>query len=163
MTIATTDLCDRYPDDVAVVDPVFTSFGGRTAFAGPIATVRVREDNVLVRGVLSEPGERRVLVVDGGGSRACALLGDQVGALAVANVWAGLLVHGCVRDVEALAVLDLGVVALAAHPRRSGKLGGGERDVPVTFAGVTFVPGHHLVADRDGIVVLGFAPTDDAA
>ena len=153
MPSSTADLCDQHPEDVVVAEPVFTSYGGSAAFAGPIATVRVYEDNVLVRAALEEPGEGRVLVIDGGGSLRCALLGDRLATLGIANGWRGIVVNGCVRDVHRLAVLPIGINALAANPRPSGKRGEGERGTAVTFAGVTFVPGHHLVADEDGLVV----------
>ena len=127
--------------------------GGAPAFGGPIATVQVLEDNVLVRQALEEPGQGRVLVIDGGGSLRCALLGDMLATLARDNGWAGVIVNGCVRDSQAIAGLAIGVMALATHPRKSEKLGQGARDVPVTFAGVTFGPGEMVYADRDGIVV----------
>lgn len=153
MPISTADLCDQHPDDVSVVEPILRNFGGMEAFAGSIATVRVDEDNVLVRAALEEPGEGRVLIVDGGGSLRCALLGDQIAALAASNGWSGIVVHGCVRDARALGRIPVGIRALATNPKKSAKAGAGERGVPVTFAGVTFVPGHHLYADDDGIVV----------
>lgn len=150
---ATTDLCDAHPD-LQVCAPVFDDFGGATAFHGPIATLKVFEDNALVRSTLEHPGEGRVLVVDGGGSLRCALVGGQLGELAVRNGWAGLLVNGCVRDRAELAALALGVKALAAHPRRSEKgLHSGQADRVVEFAGVRFAPGAWLYADRDGVVV----------
>ena len=150
---ATTDLCDRFADRLAIAAPLFRSFGGRRRFHGAIATVRCFEDNSLVRERLAEPGGGRVLVVDGGGSMKCALVGDQLGASGVANGWGGVVVWGCVRDSTALAALDLGVLALAVHPLRSVKRGQGERDVAVAFAGVTFQPGAHLYADEDGVIV----------
>lgn len=153
MPMTTADLCDQYGDDVAVAAPIFRSYGGVTAFGGPITTLRLFEDNVLVRTALSEPGQGRVLVVDGGGSQRCALVGDQLARLAVANGWAGIVVHGCIRDAAAINELALGMRALNTHPRRSAKLGAGERDEPVTFANVTFRPGAYLYADADGIVV----------
>ena len=131
-----------------------TGVGGRASFHGPIRTLKVHEDNSLVRGALEQPGEGCVLVVDGGGSRRCALVGDMLGELAVRNGWAGIVVYGCVRDVAALAGLDLGVLALAAHPLKSHKLGVGQADLSVRFAGVTFVPGQQLVADRDGLLTM---------
>lgn len=148
-----TDLCDAFPARVRIAEPLFRDFGGRAAFSGPISTLQVFEDNALVRAALEEPGQGRVLVVDGGGSLRTALLGGNLGQLAVKNGWDGVLVFGCVRDTEELAVADLGVKALAAHPKKSGKQGTGARDVPVTFAGVTFRPGEWLAADRDGVIV----------
>ncbi|WP_437285799.1 ribonuclease E activity regulator RraA [Sorangium sp. So ce406] len=148
----TTDLCDEHPDAVVVADPVFRDYGGARLFHGRVATVKVHEDNVLVRKTLEEPGQGRVLVVDGGGSLRCALLGDNLAEIALQNGWAGLILYGCVRDAEALARLPIGVKALATHPRKSGKKGAGERDVPVTFAGITYVPGGFVYADHDGIL-----------
>jgi regulator of ribonuclease activity A len=151
---ATADVSDRDPPGLQVAEPLFTSFGGRTSFHGPIRTLKVHEDNSLVRQTLEQPGEECVLVVDGGGSRRCALLGDVLGELAVHNGWAGVVLYGCVRDVAALAELDLGVMALAAHPLKSQKHGVGQSQLPVRFAGVTFRPGYLLVADRDGILTM---------
>ena len=151
---STADLLDLHGDGAAVCDLELRRFGGRAAFEGPISTVRCFEDNVLLRGRVSMPGEGRVLVVDGGGSRRVALMGDMVAGLAAQNGWAGLVIHGCVRDSAALADLELGIAALGTNPRPSGKAGDGEVDVPVTFGGVTFRPGDHLAGDADGIVVI---------
>ena len=153
MSLATTDLCDAYPNEARVVDPLFRDFGGQSAFAGVISTVKVYEDNVLVRKALEEPGQGRVLVIDGGGSHQCALLGGNLAALAATSGWVGLVVFGCVRDVRELRASTVGVKALALHPKKSGKRGEGLRDVAVRFGGVTFVPGEHLYADEDGILV----------
>jgi regulator of ribonuclease activity A len=157
MPFPTTDLSDAHPD-ARVADPVFRDFGGAHAFAGPVSTVKCFEDNVRVREALSEPGAGRVLLVDGGGSLRCALLGDQVARLAVDNGWAGVVVFGCVRDAAALAQMPLGVKALASHPRKSVKRGEGQRDIPIEVAGIAVRPGDWLAADADGIVVLGAPP-----
>ena len=149
----TPDLCDRFGDRVAVAEPLFRDFGGRPAFAGRIETVRVFEDNALVRRILEGDGGGRVLVVDGGGSRRCALVGGRLAALAAANGWSGIVVNGCVRDVGELAVAGAGVKALAACPKPPARTGAGERGVPVSFAGITFTPGHLLWGDEDGLVV----------
>ena len=146
------DLCDAYGDVVTVLEPMFSDFGGVEAFGGPVVTVKCFEDNSLVAEQVALPGKGRVLVVDGGGSMRCALLGDNLAEKAADNGWAGVLIYGCVRDVEILADVGVGVQALAAHPRRSVKKGGGELDVPVTFAGVTFRPGDHLYADANGVL-----------
>lgn len=153
--IKTADLCDQHDAQVRVAEPVFRDFGGRRAFSGPVATVRAPEDNVLVRRALEEPGEGRVLVVDGGRSTRCALVGDVLAALAHRNGWAGIVVNGCIRDAAEIAGIPIGLKALGTVPRKSCKRGAGERDVPVRFAGVTFRPGEHLYADTDGIVVAG--------
>jgi regulator of ribonuclease activity A len=153
MSIATTDLCDAHPE-VQVCEPIFSDFGGRKAFYGPIATLQVFEQNALVRGTLGMPGGGRVLVVDGGGSLRCALLGGNLGRLGAHHGWSGVVVNGCVRDSAELASQDIGVKALAAHPRSSDKgLLAGPVDLVVIFAGVTFRPGAWLYADSDGILV----------
>ena len=152
MTFATADLVDEYGERVQSCSTQLRSYGGRPRFAGTIATIRCHRDNGLVKAVLNSPGQGRVLVVDGGGSLESALMGDLIAAAAVQNGWAGAVIHGAVRDTVALAGLDLGVRALGSNPRKSAKDGAGERDVEVTFGGVTFVPGHHLWADEDGIL-----------
>ena len=114
----TADLCDQYGATLQVAQPLLRSYGGASAFCGPIATVKVNEDNTSVRLRLQEPGMGRVLVVDGGGSLACALVGDQLGSLARGNGWAGIVVNGCIRDSAALGAMDVGVMALATMPRR---------------------------------------------
>jgi regulator of ribonuclease activity A len=151
---STADLLDLHGDLAGVCELAFEGFGGRNAFEGTIATVRCFEDNVLLKQRVTEPGQGRVLVVDGGGSRRVALLGDRVAGLAAEHGWAGLVIHGCVRDSAALAGLDLGIAALGTNPRPSSKAGEGEVDVPVTFGGITFRPGDQLACDEDGIVVV---------
>lgn len=153
MSFQTTDLCDDFADELRVMNPMFRDYGGRVGFYGPVTTVKLFEDNSLVREALSEPGEGRVLVVDGGGSLRCALLGDNLAAMGQKNGWSGVVVYGCVRDSGELAEIDLGVKALNVHPLKSVKKGIGERDVTVTFAGITMQPGDWLYADEDGIVV----------
>ncbi len=153
MRFATADLCDRYETELQVLAPGFRDYGGSEGYSGPIATVKVHEDNSLVRAALETAGEGRVLVVDGGGSLRCALVGDGLAALAQQNGWAGLLVYGCIRDAAAIAGIPIGLKALDTHPRKSVKQGRGDRGIPVCFSGVTFVPGAHLYADRDGVVV----------
>jgi len=158
MTLATTDLCDANPEaledgSLAVLPPVFRHFGRRTRFAGPAVTLKVFEDNALVRATLETPGIGRVLVIDGGGSLRRALVGGQLGLLAQNNGWAGIVVDGCVRDTEELEACDVGIRALAAMPRRSARNGVGERDIRVQVAGVTVAAGDWVYADADGILV----------
>jgi regulator of ribonuclease activity A len=153
MTPSTPDLCDRFGDLLQVAEPRFRDYGGTVAFAGTIETLKLREDNALVRRVLETPGHGRVLVVDGEGSLRSALVGGQLAALAAENDWRGIVVHGAVRDAAELAAAATGIKALALSPRKSGKAGTGAQGVPVSFAGVTFTPGHFLWADADGMVV----------
>lgn len=153
MDFHTADLCDAQDEGVRVLVPMLRSFGQRPAFCGPVSTLRCFEDNSLVRAAVDEPGAGRVLVIDGGASLRCALVGDRLARRAADNGWAGIVVNGCVRDSRVLAHTPIGVLALATHPMRSVKKGAGERDVQVSFAGVAFAPGDFLYADEDGVIV----------
>ncbi|WP_049560948.1 ribonuclease E activity regulator RraA [Nonomuraea sp. SBT364] len=153
MTIVTADLYDERGEQFDSCDLQLRQYGGRRAFSGRIVTVRCHEDNVLLKSVLAEPGEGRVLVVDGGASLRCAVMGDVIAGMAVTNGWAGVVINGAVRDVVALGELDLGIKALGSNPRKSRKQGAGERDVPVTFGNAVFSPGAELFSDDDGILV----------
>ena len=155
--ICTPDLCDEHAEIVRVADPIFRGFGGVSSFGGQIVTIKCFEDHSLLAETVDEPGKGRVLVVDGGGSRRCALLGDNLAVTAAANGWAGVVVYGCVRDVEELAEIAFGVQALAAHPLRGIKRGIGEYDRVLDFAGVSFIPGHYVYADANGLLV---SPTE---
>ncbi len=151
---STCDLVDEYGERLQSCDVQFRQFGGRTAFAGRVRTLRVFQDNLLVREVLAEPGDGQVLVIDGDGSLHTALCGDLMAGIGVDSGWAGLVIHGAVRDVNVLRTLDIGLKALGSNPRKSAKTGAGERDVVVEFGGVRFAPGAELHSDDDGIVVL---------
>jgi regulator of ribonuclease activity A len=151
-TIRTADLSDASGHRFLPCSLQWRSFGAIPSFAGPLTTVRCRDDNGLVRAAVEQPGRGRVLVVDGGGSLDTALVGDVLAGLALRHGWSGLVVHGAVRDVVALAGLGIGVVALGTNPRRGRPAGAGETDVPVTFGGVTFHPGLRVVVDEDGVL-----------
>lgn len=158
MTFATCDICDANEDKLsagtlAVLPPVFQAFGKRLKFSGPATTLKVFEDNVLVRAALETPGNGHVLVVDGGGSLRCALVGGNLGLLAEKNGWAGIVVNGCIRDSEEINSCDIGVRALATHPQRSSRKGVGDRNIAVSIAGVTVKPGNWIYADADGVLV----------
>lgn len=152
--IPTADLVDEIGPDVRSCDLQFGQYGGRPMFAGEIVTVRCFQDNALLKSILGEPGEGRVLVIDGDASVHTALVGDIIAELGRSNGWAGLIVHGAVRDAATLRTLDIGIKALGTNPRKSTKTGAGERDVPVSFGGVTFTPGDIVHSDDDGIVVI---------
>lgn len=153
MSLKTTDLSDNHPEKVTAADSIFRDFGGRKMFHGEIVTLKIFEDNSFVRKTLEQNGEGKVLVIDGGGSKRCALLGDQLGELAVKNKWNGILIYGCLRDSEALGQLDLGIKALGTHPFKTQKRNEGQENIPVIFAGTTFTPGAFLYADEDGVLV----------
>lgn len=157
MSLATCDICDEHEDKLAagalaVLPPIFKLFGKRVAFSGIAATLKVFEDNVLVRTALESPGHGRVLVVDGGGSLRCALVGGNLALLAEKNGWAGIIVYGCIRDSDEINACDIGVRALAAHPQRSVRKGAGARDLRVDIAGVAVHSGDWIYADADGVL-----------
>ncbi len=158
MHFSTCDLCDAHADALAtgmlaVLPPVFSAYGARASFAGPACTLKVFEDNALVRTTLETPGAGQVLVIDGGGSVRSALVGGNLGLLAVQNGWAGIVVFGAVRDVGELNACDTGIRALALHPQRSARAGVGSVNVRVMIAGVAVAPGSWIYADADGVLV----------
>ena len=153
MDILTPDLCDAYPDQVNVLEPMLFNFGGHNSFSGKIVTVKCFEDNSLVKEAAGKPGKGKVMVVDGGGSMRRALLGDLIAENAVNNGWEGFVIYGCIRDVDAIGALELGVQAMAATPLKTDKRGIGDLNIPVTFGGITFNPGEYVYADNNGVIV----------
>ena len=152
---ATADLVDDIYPDVRSCDLQLQNYGATTMFAGPITTLRCFQDNALLKSILGEPGNGGVLVIDGDGSLHTALVGDVIAGLAADSGWAGLIVNGAVRDASTLRTIGIGIKALGTNPRKGTKTGEGDRDVAVTFGGVTFVPGEIAYCDEDGIVVVG--------
>ena len=158
MDFSTCDFCDAHGDRItagtlAVLPPVFGSFGAKLSFSGPAATLKVFEDNALVRSTLATAGQGRVLVIDGGGSLRSALVGGNLALLAAQNGWAGIVVYGAVRDIVEINACQVGVRALALHPQRSARQGVGDAEVRVMIAGVAIHPGDWIYADADGILV----------
>jgi regulator of ribonuclease activity A len=149
----TCDLCDLHDAQVRVLDLPLQDFGGRIAFNGMVSTVRACEDNSRVREAVEEAGQGRVLVIDGQGSMRRAMIGDLLAAKAAENGWAGVVVFGAIRDSDAIATIALGVKALGTCPRKTDRLGAGERDVEVEFGGIRIRPGDWLCADEDGVVL----------
>jgi len=149
----TADLSDAYPESVRVLEPLFRDYGASDHFSGLVETVQVFEDNALVRRTLEGKGDGRVLVVDGGGSLRCALVGGRLAQLARGNGWSGLLINGCVRDLVELARIPIGIRALNATPVRSSKEGKGSVGLALRFAGVVILPGQMLYADQDGTLL----------
>lgn len=158
-SLKTTDLSDEWGDKAQICAPLFRDYGGRTDFHGPIATVRCPDDNSKVRELLGEPGQGRVLVIEADASLRCAMLGDLLAQQAVDNGWAGVLVHGYIRDSADMVHMPLGVKALGTFPRKSDKRGLGETQVTLSFAGVEFRPGDMLYADADGVLVIADTKT----
>jgi regulator of ribonuclease activity A len=149
----TADLCDDHSKELLICQQEFKSYGQKRKFSGPISTVRVFEDNVLVVEALESIPEGSVLVVDGGGSKRCALMGDRLGEIAQSRKLAGVIIYGCVRDTVELGSLDTGILALGSNPLKSRKEGKGDRNIPVTFGGIDWKPGEYVYADEDGVIV----------
>lgn len=147
------ELCDQFEGQVSIADPMFTNYGAKERFFGEIVTLSCFEDNSKVRELFGQPGTGKVLVVDGQGSLNRALLGDMLAEKAVVNGWEGIIINGCVRDVNAISQIELGVKALAAHPMKTQKKGLGEIGPSLSFAGVTFVQGQYIYADNNGVLV----------
>ena len=149
----TADLCDDHSDSLSIAQPLFQDYGKNISFSGEISTVKCFEDNSLVRKQLEQDGNGRVLVVDGGGSTRCAMVGDILAQMGADNGWNGIIVYGCIRDSGVIATIGLGVKAIGTLPLKSVKKGEGEIDIPVHFADVDFIPGQFAYADEDGIIL----------
>lgn len=147
------DLCDEFPELVRVATPMFSNYGGRISFGGKIVTVKCYEDNSLVAQQVELPGEGKVLVVDGGGSIRCGLLGDNLALKAANNKWEGIVVYGCIRDVDIIASIDLGVQAIGSHPMKSVKRNIGLLGEQLHFANVIFIPSEYIYCDNNGVLV----------
>tara|TARA_R110002049_G_scaffold307901_2_gene510098 strand:- start:3536 stop:4012 length:477 start_codon:yes stop_codon:yes gene_type:complete len=149
----TADLWDQHHALLLCADPIFRSFGAKKTFSGQIKTIKLFEDNSLARQQLESDGQGKVLVIDGGGSLRCALIGDQLAALAIQNNWSGIIVNGCIRDSQGIETMNAGIRALNTSPVKSIKRNTGLTDIPVKFGGVTFVPDDYVYVDPDGILV----------
>ncbi|ANO33874.1 ribonuclease E activity regulator RraA [Vibrio breoganii] len=153
MEYNTSALCDVYLDQVDVVEPMFSNFGGSASFAGQVTTIKCFEDNGLIRSVLEQDGQGRVLLIDGGGSLRRALIDAEIASLAEENEWEGLVVYGSVREIDELEDMSIGIQALASIPVGASQTDVGELDVPVNFGGVSFLPEDYLYADNTGIIL----------
>ena len=153
MEYNTSALCDIYLDQVDVVEPIFSNFGGRASFCGQVTTIKCFEDNALIRETLEQNGLGRILLIDGGGSLRKALMDAEIASLAEDNEWEGVIVYGCVREVDELEDMNLGIQALASIPIDATSQGVGELDIPVNFGGVSFLPEDYLYADNTGIIL----------
>lgn len=153
MSVKTADLCDDFSNELQIVGSAFQSYGKKKCFSGPIETVKVFEDNVLVKNALETVPAGSVLVVDGGGSKRCALMGDRLGEIAQERVLAGVIIYGCVRDSAELAQLDVGIYSLGTNPLKSNKEGKGEKNISLSFLDVKWNPGDYVYADEDGVVI----------
>lgn len=149
----TADLVDAHGQAVRLCHLPFLKLGRKTTFFGPVATVKCFEDNALLKAELQKPGEGRVMVVDGGGSTRCALLGDQIAMILRDSGWAGIVINGAVRDSIEIGEMEVGVFCLGTAPTKSSKEGVGRVGVPLRFGDVEFRPGMFAYADADGLLV----------
>lgn len=147
------EICDQFADTVRILPPMFTNFGAKATFYGEVVTVKAFEDNSKIRELVSQHGAGKVIVVDGGGSLRHAMLGDMLAHKAADNEWQGIIINGCVRDVNAMVKIDLGVQALAAHPLKTEKRGLGDINVAITIGGVLIEAGQYIYADANGVLV----------
>ena len=150
---STSDICDEFPNDIRILSPIFKSYGKRSHFGGQVITVQCFEDNSQIKALSAEQGNSRIVVVDGGGSLNKALMGDLIAAAFIQNGWAGIVINGCVRDVEILNTLPFGIRALNSIPLKTERKGQGSQGDPVVLAGVTINTGDYMVVDDTGIVV----------
>lgn len=157
----TCDLLDANPNSQVCLPNIegksFHRFGSKDRFCGEVVTVKCFEDNSFVKSLLNsngkdDDGNGKVLVVDGGGSMRCALLGDMIAQSAIDNGWAGVIVYGCVRDVDDLAKMDIGVMALGCIPRKSTRRDEGQTDIEISFGDLTLRSGMFVYADNNGII-----------
>ena len=153
MLLSTADLYDQFHQTIQVAQPIFKNFGGHNEFYGPIATLKVDHDFLLIKQALQTHGNNSVLVIDGDGALDCALLGDKLAAMAVENQWNGILINGCIRDAAVIKDLAIGVKAINTCPIKPNINGGGAEATTISFAGVDFIPGHFLYSDMDGILI----------
>lgn len=147
------DLCDLYSEQLQIAEPIFTSYGKRTCFYGEVVTVSCFEDNSRVRELVAQNGKGKIMVIDGGGSKRRALLGDMLAEKAVNNGWEGFVINGAIRDIAAQSQLSIGIHALCAHPIPTEKRGLGDLGKTLRFAGITIAPGDYIYCDLNGIAV----------
>ncbi|MEM8927348.1 MAG: ribonuclease E activity regulator RraA [Bacteroidota bacterium] len=150
--IATADLWDEHGTALKVWPLELTNYGGKTAFCGEIVTLKVYEDNSYVRKTLEENGKGKVLVVDGGGSKRCALLGDNIATLANENGWEGMIIYGCIRDSKVIRTMDVGVKAIGTCPVKSRKENVGAKGGTLIIEGTEIIHGTYVYSDEDGVL-----------
>lgn len=153
MQYNTSELCDLFADSIDVVEPIFISFGGRDSYGGVVNTVKCFEDKGIIEQLIQQPGEGKVLLIDGGGSLRRALIDSNIAQTATDNGWEGIICYGCVREVDQLEDIDIGIHAIGAIPVGADAEETGTTDCAVNFGGVTFLPDDHIYADTTGIVL----------
>ena len=147
------DLFDEHANELRLAAPIFNDYGGKKIFFGEIVTVSCYNDNSKVKELVATDGSNKVMVVDGKASITNALLGDMLAEQAVKNGWQAIVINGCIRDAGTIATLALGVKALGCCPIKTEKLGIGEININISFAGLDFIPGHYIYGDSNGLAI----------
>lgn len=152
MKFYTADLCDKYPENIQVLDPILKSYGGSKRVMGQIVTVKLSGSNKTLVELLKSEGAGQIAVVDVD-AKYTAVVGDNLMKFAHENNWAGIIINGYVRDTKNTKEIDVALFALGTCPKKTMEACEGSLHVKVEFGGVSFNEGDYLYADRDGIIV----------
>lgn len=153
MEIITADLCDQYADELILLNIDLRHFGTKENFAGQIVTLKLYEDNSYVRKLLAEDGTSKVLVIDGGGSTRCALVGDNLAKLAIENNWEAIVVYGCIRDSKVINTMPIAIKAIGTCPVKSIKRNVGSVGEKLTIQGAIINNNGYIYGDSDGVLI----------
>jgi len=152
MKFYTADLCDKYPEQVHVLDPILKSYGGSKRIMGQIVTIKLSGHNKTLVELLKSEGSGQIAVVDVD-AKYTAVVGDNLMKFAYENNWAGIVINGYVRDTKNTKEIDVGLFALGTCPKKTMQTAEGSLHESINFGGITFNEGDYLYADRDGIIV----------
>ncbi len=153
MVFFTADFCDEHHHKLQVLGPGFQSYGGIQRCEGQIVTVKLNKHNGdLIKLLRDVDGTGKVVVVDVA-AEYYAVVGEKLMTFAKQNNYNGIVINGYVRDTAQIKDIEVALFALGTCPRKYMEVVAGAVNVPVSFAGVNFVPGDYLYADVDGIVV----------
>jgi regulator of ribonuclease activity A len=153
---STCDVCDELGDSALIPNGIqWKMYGGKKQYCGYAVTIQCSDDNTWVKDLIEATiGVGKILVIDAQKSTNCAIIGDGVAAMALENKWEGIIVYGCVRDVEGLSKLDIGIHAIGNVPNKS-KQNDRKKGVagePITIENVPISTGDKVFADVDGVV-----------
>ena len=149
--MSTPDISDKFPELPCLVG--FISYGSKSVFEGEVVTVVCPNDNSLAKELISQEGNGKILFIEGKGSKAVALLGDNLAQQALDNNWSGIVVNGMVRDVEILTNIPLPIYAKGSCPKKSNKNNAGDINVDVCIDGVDIKPTFWAYGDENGILI----------
>ncbi|TPN84768.1 ribonuclease E activity regulator RraA [Aquimarina algicola] len=153
MKVVTADLWDQYSKELKILNLELKSYGKKTAFCGEVVTLKVFEDNSFVRKTLEDSGKGKVLIIDGGGSKRCALIGDNIAKLANDNNWEGIIVYGCIRDSKVINEMNVSIKAIGTCPAKSSKRNVGVSGEMLIIEGTQINQGEYVYSDEDGVLL----------